>query len=169
MTNIVDLAIMIVRNLATRLRPAVLNAGIVSALESMTREYAQNTDIKCRLHILTRDVPLDEEQSIMVFRIVQESLTNVLRHSGATRVDIYLRRKGDVFELEINDNGDGFEMSNSIRRNSHGIAGMQERALILGGHLDIISEPGGGTILKLRVPLAAPAKGPIPVRLMRPY
>ena len=154
MTNIVDLAIMIVRNLATRLRPAVLNAGIVSALECMTREYSQNTDIKCRLHILTRDVPLNEEQSIMVFRIVQESLTNVLRHSGAARVDIYLRRKGDVFELEVSDNGNGFEMLDSIRRSSYGIAGMQERALILGGRLDIVSEPGGGTVLKLQVPLA---------------
>jgi signal transduction histidine kinase len=160
MTNIVDLAIMIVRNLATRLRPAVLNAGIVSALECMTREYAQNTDIKCRLHIFTHDVPLNEEQSIMVFRIVQESLTNVLRHSGAARVDIYLRRKGDVFELEVSDNGNGFEILDSVRRSSYGIAGMQERALILGGHLDIVSEPGGGTLLKLHVPLTGSLQKP---------
>lgn len=152
MINIIDHATMIVRNIASRLRPVKLHAGIVSALEWLVREFSQDSGINCQLHILTGNIPLDEERTIMVYRIVQESLTNVLRHSGATRVDISLRRKGDVLELEVSDNGKGFDMTQQIPK-SYGIVGMQERALLLGGDLDIVSEPGDGTVLKLRFSL----------------
>ncbi len=153
MVATVDRAIQMVRSLATRLRPAVLNAGIVSALEWLVQEYAESTGIACDLHLPGEDVPLDEDRAMVVFRIVQESLTNVLRHSEASRVDIVIRRDGDCCEVEIRDNGKGFDPDTAGRTNSYGIVGMRERALILKGTLDIFPAPAGGTVLKLRIPI----------------
>lgn len=153
MVATVDRAIQMVRSLATRLRPAVLNAGIVSALEWLVQEYAESTGIACELHVPGDDVPLDEDRAMVVFRIVQESLTNVLRHSEASRVDIVIRRDEGCCEVEIRDNGKGFDPDTAGRTNSYGIVGMRERALILKGSLNIFPAPAGGTVLILRIPI----------------
>ncbi|MFZ2404449.1 MAG: response regulator [Methylobacter sp.] len=154
MVSTADRAILMVRNLATRLRPAVLSAGIVSALDWLVQEYAENTGIVCMLHKPDEDIPLDEDRAMLVFRIVQESLTNALRHSGANRIDITIGDDADMCEVEVRDNGKGFDPDSACKGNSLGIVGMRERALILGGDLDIVSEPGAGTVLTLRIPLA---------------
>ncbi len=153
MVSTIDRAILMVRNLATRLRPAVLRSGIGYALEWLVQEYTQSTGIACELHLPADDIPLDEDRAMMVFRIVQESLTNVLRHSGADRVEITLRNEANICEVEVRDNGKGFDSGSAGRGNSFGIIGMQERALILSGELDISSELEHGTVLKLRIPL----------------
>jgi PAS domain S-box-containing protein len=152
MVRIMDRAILMVRNLATRLRPAVLNMGIVSALKWMVQEYAESTGIACELHVSNEDFPLEEGRAIGVFRIIQESLTNVLRHSGADRVDITLRNEEGVYEVDVRDNGKGFDPARVGRRGSYGIVGMRERTRILKGTLDIMAAEGGGMILKLRIP-----------------
>lgn len=153
MVSTVDRAILMVRNLATRLRPAVLNSGIVYALEWLVQEYAESTGIVCEVHLPANEIPLDEDRAMMVFRIVQEALTNVLRHSGADRVDITLRNEAGVCEVDVRDNGKSFDIRNAGRPNSYGIAGMQERALILKGTLDIAAAETGGTVLKLCIPI----------------
>jgi len=153
MVATVDNAILMTQSLITRLRPAVMNAGIVSALEWLVQEYAESTGIVCNLHVATDDICLDDDKAMAVFRIVQESLTNVLRHSGADRVDITLRRAGDSCELEVLDNGSGFNPDIVDKRHSYGIAGMKERTLILKGTLDIVAAEAGGTLLKLRIPV----------------
>ena len=142
-----------VRNLATRLRPAVLSSGIVYALEWLVQEYAENTGIVCKLHLPAEEISLDEDRAMVVFRIVQESLTNVLRHSCAHRVDITLRSVAGTYEVEIQDNGKGFDPGNINRPNAFGIVGMRERTLILKGTLDIANAEGGGTVLKLGIPI----------------
>ncbi|MFU8789167.1 MAG: PAS domain-containing protein [Methylobacter sp.] len=153
MVGTVDQAILMVRNLATRLRPAVLSSGIAYALEWLVQEYAESTGIVCKLHLPNDEIPLDEDRAIVVFRIVQESLTNVLRHSGADCVDITLRNVVGSCEVEVRDNGKGFDPNRIDRPNSFGIVGMRERALILKGTLDITNGKKGGTVLRLRIPI----------------
>ncbi|MGZ4960520.1 MAG: PAS domain S-box protein [Methylomonas sp.] len=153
MVTTVDRSIRVVRSLTTRLRPAVLSVGIVSALEWVMQEYAESSGIECRLLVSDEDIPLEEDRAIMVFRIVQECLTNVLRHSGASRVEIVLRSEGGVCELEVRDNGTGFDPDSAGRADSYGIVGMRERALILQGNLNIAKAEDGGTILTVHFPL----------------
>lgn len=152
MVTTVDRAISMVRSLATRLRPAVLDAGLGSALEWMVQEFSQSTGIVCDLHRGDEEMPLDVDRAMVVFRIVQESLTNVLRHSGADHVDIVLRRDGDQCEVVVCDNGKGFNPA-SARRDSFGIVGMRERALMLNGNLEISSGKNRGTTLTVRIPV----------------
>lgn len=130
MVGTIDQAILMVRNLATRLRPAVLSAGIVYALEWLVQEYVESTGIVCKLHLPADEIFLDEDRAMVVFRIVQESLTNVLRHSCAHRVDITLRGVEGTCEVEVRDNGKGFDPGNIDRPNAFGIVGMRERALM---------------------------------------
>jgi signal transduction histidine kinase len=157
MVGTVDRAILMVRSLATSLRPAALSGGIVSALEWLVQEYAESTGIICRLHVpADDDIPLDEVRAMVVFRIIQESLTNVLRHSGADCVDITLSSAAGSCEVEVHDNGKGFDPGSAGRVDSYGIIGMQERALILKGSLDIATAEVGGTTLKLRIPINGP-------------
>jgi PAS domain S-box-containing protein len=153
MVGTIDHAILMVRNLASRLRPAVLSAGIVYALEWLLQEYRESTGIICQLHLPEEEICLDEDRSMGVFRIVQESLTNVLRHSGANRVDITLQKVANSCEVKIQDNGKGFDAGKIDRPNAFGIVGMRERALILNGTLEIENVKTGGTLLKLCIPI----------------
>lgn len=151
MLEIVDRAILMVRNIATRLRPAALDAGIVPALEWLVQGYTESTGITCTLQTSSEEIPLNETRALAVFRIVQESLTNALRHSEADCIDITLHHAAGICELEVRDNGKGFDIGDAGRPDSFGIAGMQERALKLNGTLDIVSGKPGGTTLKLRL------------------
>ncbi len=151
--SILDRTIAKVRNLATRLRPVMLNFGIISALAWLVKDYAESTGIVCELHVSVEDIPLDEDRAIVVFRIVQESLTNILRHSGAKHVVISLRNEAGICEVDVQDNGKGFDPADAGKRDSHGIIGMRERALMLNGTLDIVPAKTGGTVLKLRIPI----------------
>ncbi len=153
MVSTLDRAFLVVRNLATRLRPAVLKAGIVYALEWLVEEYAESTGIVCDLHLPADDISLNEDRAMVVFRIVQESLTNVLRHSGADYIEITLRSVVGFCEVEVRDNGKGFDPDSIDRPNAFGIVGMRERALILKGTLDIANAQEGGTVLKLCIPI----------------
>ena len=149
----IDSAISVARGLATSLRPAVLNSGIVCALEWMVEDYAQGSDIDFQLNIATGDFELEESRAVMLFRIVQGCLTNVVRHAKAEIVEISLGIEGDFYTLEVQDNGVGFDPIKSVGRHSYGIVGMKERALLLGCTLGIVSELGVGTRVKLCIPI----------------
>jgi PAS domain S-box-containing protein len=153
MVGTVDSAINVVRNLAAKLRPAALSAGIASALEWLVQEFGDNTELECLLHLPEGEVQLDEERATVVFRIAQESLTNIMRHASASRAIISLRCQDEFCELEVSDDGSGFDPAQIAGQNSFGIIGMRERALMLGGALHIDSSIGRGTVLKLRLPI----------------
>lgn len=153
MVGTVDSAINVVRNLTARLRPAALSAGIVSALEWQVQEFGDHTELECQLHLPEGDIQLDEERATAVFRIAQESLTNILRHAEANRATISLRSLDNICELEVSDDGNGFDPNQVAGQSSFGIIGMRERALMLGGSLQIDSAIGQGTVLKLRIPI----------------
>jgi signal transduction histidine kinase len=97
---------------------------------------------------------LDAERSTAIFRIFQESLTNVARHANASRVEARLEREANQLILEIRDNGRGFDLEEAKAGRSLGLVGMQERALLLNGELKVESVPGTGTTMTLRIPLS---------------
>ncbi|WP_189215339.1 MULTISPECIES: HAMP domain-containing sensor histidine kinase [Streptomyces] len=140
-----------VRRLVRRLRPGVLDdLGLVSALTALTTEYATHTGLRVRRRFDAGLPALDPETELVLYRVAQESLTNVARHADAEHVEVCLRRTGEAVVLEIGDDGRGIEAVGE----GAGIRGMRERALLAGADLDITSAPGAGTRIRLttRVP-----------------
>jgi PAS domain S-box-containing protein len=156
--QLTDRALQVARNVASALRPAALDMGVVSALEWLAGRFSMNTGIQCELSVLERDIQLEENQAVALFRIVQESLTNVSRHAQAHRVDISLIREGDDYVMKVRDNGRGFD-ANMRKAESFGLVGIRERALLLGGTVDIESRPGDGTEVVIRIPVQKVREG----------
>jgi len=150
---LVDRAIGAVRQVAANLRPVELDLGLVSAIEFLCHEFGKHSATVCVLHIADKDISLDEARSTVIFRILQESLTNVARYAAAGQVTVTLGCDGDKLGLEIRDNGQGFDMVAVASRHSLGLLGMRERAIALGGRLDVISAPGQGTMVGVTIPL----------------
>lgn len=152
----VDQVIQIIRSLVSSLRPAVLDMGIAAALEWLVDEYGNRGDVAAHLHVDASCPDLDAQQTGIVFRIVQESLTNVAKHAGANRVDVRLERRGDHCVVMVRDDGCGFDPA-ARAEHSFGLVGMQERAQMLGGQLEIRSTPGVGTMISASFPMAPAA------------
>jgi len=150
--DIVDSTIQSVRDIATALRPAVLDMGITSALEWLVQQFAGHSAIAVSLD-LDDDITLDEARAVVVFRVAQESLTNVARHAQADRVRVSLHRQGDDYRLSIEDDGIGFDTQAVGKPRSFGVLGMQERALTLGGTMQLTSAPQQGTRVDLYIPM----------------
>ena len=133
-------------SLARQLRPAVLDDhGLVAALHSQVREFGERTNIRARFTTKGPIPRLTHEQQLVIYRVTQESLSNVVQHARATRVEVELSFVGRTV-LRISDNGTGFERP---RRGGLGLSGMRERALLTGGQLTIFSSKGNGTRVEL--------------------
>jgi len=150
--GVVDQTLAVVRNVVTSLRPAALDAGIVAALEWLTAEFSRDTGIGCKVCMPSDDLMLRDCCAVALFRIVQEALTNVMRHAAASTVEIELRRAAVHWVVEVRDDGRGFNVA-QIPGRSFGLAGMKERALMLGGELLVVSLPGKGTTIRVRIPI----------------
>ncbi|MBB3060970.1 tetratricopeptide repeat-containing sensor histidine kinase [Microbulbifer rhizosphaerae] len=150
LNQLIDQTISVSRSIAASLRPAQLDMGGSSALEWLVEEFSKKTGIECQLEVDAEDINLSDKYITAIFRILQESLTNVARHALATRVRVSIRFPGQELEMLIEDNGKGFE-SGKAKKHSFGLAGMQERALMLGGELVIDSKPGAGTSIRFKV------------------
>lgn len=159
MKTLVDRAIHGVRGVALNLRPQALDLGLVSAIEWLREEFSKRTDLPCVLHVQDEAIDLDETRSVVVFRIVQESLTNVARYARASRVDIDLCHRGDELQVQVRDDGRGFDVALARTKKSFGLLGMRERANVLGGRLEIHSAIGQGTTVSVVIPLAFADKG----------
>jgi signal transduction histidine kinase len=155
MKSLVDRAITGVRNIAMNLRPEALNMGLVPAMEWLRDEFTKHTGIRCVLAIDEIRVPMDEPRSMLIYRIVQESLTNISRYAHATTVKITLRVTDSIFCLSVQDNGTGFDVQAVQHRKTYGLLGMRERALTLGGDLKIESAAGCGTLIYVEAPMAS--------------
>lgn len=153
MRVLVDRAIQGVRNVATHLRPSALDMGLVPALEWLSGEFHRRVGIPCKLEMGAPSIEVPEHRAIGLFRIVQESLTNVSRYARASSVRISLRQDDQRLVLEVRDDGQGFDVAASAQGGSFGLLGMQERALALGGELTVNSVIDGGTTITARVPL----------------
>ncbi len=152
--QLVDKMIFTVRRIASELRPRTLDdLGLNAALEWQAQEFENRTGIQCHVVLPKEELGLDSERSTAIFRIFQESLTNVARHAGATQVEARLESQGDQVIFVIRDNGKGFDPEQPNARRSFGLVGMQERALLLDGELKIDGGLGSGATMTLRIPL----------------
>jgi PAS domain S-box-containing protein len=151
LTREIDTAIQTVRRIATELRPVILDQyGLAAAVEWQAKEFSRRTGIACECTLeACNEIP--ERLATPVFRILQEGLTNVARHSGATKVEIHLARSGNRLDLEVRDDGKG--LPEGDRPASLGLAGMRERALDAGGQVLVSSVPGQGTLLSASFPI----------------
>jgi signal transduction histidine kinase len=139
-----------VRALVKQLRPPALDGGLAAALEWLASEYIKATGTPCRVDVDTAVDGLGQDAATQVFRVAQESLNNVRRHSHAAHVSMTLRRDAAGWVLTVADDGNGFDPQGE--RSGHGLLGMEERARLLGGSLEIESAPGAGTTVRLRLP-----------------
>lgn len=142
----------LVRDVATALRPPILDAGIASAIEWQARRFEARSGIPCLVQVPEQLPELSDAKAIGLFRVLQEALTNVLRHAQAHTVEIELQVLGGELSLRISDDGRGFD-AGVQRAQSFGLVGMRERVLMLGGRLALDSAPGEGTTLVVRVAL----------------
>ena len=145
--------------LAINLRPASLDhLGLTAALEQLIKAFQQDTHLHIKLKTVgfNEDERLPQEIETTLYRLVQEALTNVVRHARASRVDVVLERREDVMLVIVEDDGRGFDFS-LVKKEGHlGLLGIQERAEMLGGSLTVESKPGTGTTLFVEVPYAHP-------------
>ncbi len=158
-SELVDGSIRKVRQIATELRPGILDGlGLIEAMEWQAQEFNTRTGINCDIRSNVDHVELDEDKSTAIFRVFQESLTNVARHADATRVSTKLRKNARHLILEIRDNGKGIRNSKISDPKSIGLIGMRERALLLRGELKINGVPKKGTTITVKVPLKSMGK-----------
>lgn len=143
----------LVRDVATALRPPILDAGIASAIEWQVRRFEERTQIPCLVEVPENLPRMPDAKAIGLFRILQEALTNVMRHAGAHSVEVRLWQEAGALCLSVGDDGKGFDPAQRRPGQSFGLVGMQERVLMLGGQLRIDSRPGEGTTLCARVTL----------------
>ncbi len=152
MGELVERTIRIVRNVASHLRPAALNFGLVSALEWLVQDFSRHSAIACRFRLEGREPALGDDRATAVFRIVQEALTNVSRHANASHVDVLLCGGGSDdggFYITVCDDGIGFDVTRAAAGGSYGLQGMRERARMIGAQLEITSEEEVGSTVRL--------------------
>ncbi len=149
--GIVDDTIRDVRHMSARLRPIVLDdLGLLPAITSEVRAFKDRTGITCTLVNHVVDLTLDGDVSTAIFRIVQEALTNVARHSGARNAHVEIKREPDGLRIEVRDDGCGIVATRD--GSSLGLVGMKERALLIGAELSVTGGAAGGTVVALRIP-----------------
>ena len=152
----IDETMAVVRRIASELRPSTLDQlGLQAAVECLVQEATQRTGIAITLQA-EEFAKLPDEVASHAFRIIQEALTNVIRHSKATRVDVTVRRLERAIILAVEDNGVGFVPQSLSGLRSLGLVGMRERALACGGTLLIRGSPGEGTAIVVTIPVAGP-------------
>jgi signal transduction histidine kinase len=149
-----DTAITTVQRIATELRPVILDSlGLPAAVEWQMEDFARRTGLTCRTRAPHGDSTLSRECSTAVFRILQESLTNIVRHAHATEIDVQFVEDPDLALLTVADNGRGITATQIAEATSIGLVGMRERAQAFGGTVEIIGAPGAGTTVQVRIPL----------------
>lgn len=153
MKALVDRAIKGVRNIATVLRPEAVNMGLVPAIEWLRDEFLRHNAVRCWVECHGSADPIDDMRAMLIYRILQESLTNISRYAKASEVRILVHFLPREIDVSISDDGCGFDPGEVMIKKTFGLLGMRERALTLGGDLMILSRPGRGTTIAVKVPL----------------
>jgi signal transduction histidine kinase len=154
----IDSTIQTVRRISSELRPGVLDyLGLAAALEWQANEFQNRTGIRCDVHASLREPVLAQELNTTLFRIFQETLTNIIRHAGATRVAVNLKEADGKIFLQVKDNGRGISDAEQTSPGSMGLLGMRERAALLGGDFKITNPPRArGTQVTVSIPVRHP-------------
>lgn len=154
LTDMIDESVESVQKISAKLRPGILDElGLVAAIEWQSEEFEKLTNVKCSLVLPKEELILEKDKSTAIFRIFQEALTNIARHSQATKAQISLLNYQSNIFLEIQDNGKGITQDQIKDFNSLGIHGMEERALVFGGQVYIEAIAGKGTTVKVEIPI----------------
>ncbi|HLG39734.1 MAG TPA: HAMP domain-containing protein [Chitinophagaceae bacterium] len=154
MSAIVDDSVKFIRKLAAELRPSILDdLGLIAALEWQSQEFEKRYGIKVEFQSQLDQLDVSTVVATGLFRMYQESLTNVARHAEAKKVSANLEATKDKICFSISDDGKGFDMNTAGSAKTLGLLGMKERAVVIGGNLEINSEPGKGTTIVIEVPL----------------
>jgi PAS domain S-box-containing protein len=155
MLRLTETTISTVRRISSELRPSVLDdLGLAAAIEWQVQQFQARTGIICRCDCSLENIDLSREQSTAVFRIFQEALTNILRHAQATTVDTTMKAEAGEFVLEIIDNGRGITENEKSGLQSLGLLGMQERAHLIGGKINVTGVEGKGTVITVQIPIS---------------
>lgn len=154
----IDKTIGTVRRIASELRPSILDDfGLIAASEWQAREFQRTSEIKCSFSSDVEDLDLGPDANTAVFRILQEALTNVVRHASASSVSVALSKLPDEVTMTVVDDGKGIDQTIISGGRSLGLIGMRERCRLIGGHLEILDRPSGGTMVELKIPLSGAA------------
>lgn len=154
LAEMLDGTVKTVRRISSELRPSLLDdLGLVAAIDWHLKEFGQRSGIETVFNEPEHDLYIPEKFKTGLYRIFQESLTNVARHSVASAVKVVLQEKDSYLILSIEDNGKGFDMEKAKDRRTLGILGMKERSMMMGGVYEISSQPGKGTIITVSVPV----------------
>lgn len=159
MLVLVDKAIQGVRDVSSNLHPAELDMGIVSAITWLINEFKTRTGVSCNFQLINNLFGVDDAHTLTLFRIVQESLTNIARHAHASHVEITIKKRDEKVCIEVRDDGSGYDMGKVSKTKSFGLMGMKERALDVGGKVDFKSDLGLGTVVFVEVPLSQITSG----------
>lgn len=154
--KLTDTTAAVSRRLIKALRPSILDHGIVPAIQWQLLEFERRFRVRCHFEPPKDEPRLTEEQSVAVFRILQEALNNVAKHSGATQVEVTLFKRIRELTIEIRDNGRGLAAGKAERPGSFGVIGMRERITSLGGWLEIGGAQGEGVSVMIGIPHVAP-------------
>lgn len=151
--NLVDNTIKTARKIMTDLRPEVLDLlGFIETIKQHLNTFQERYKINCTFENSLTNLELDSQQSVALFRIIQEALNNVAKHSKATELRVKLEQKDDKLSLEITDNGIGFDKNQKKNSDSYGLIGMKERVFLLDGELTIVGKKNAGTSVKVVMP-----------------
>jgi len=143
-----------VRKIATELRPGILDElGVAAAIEWVAKDFRKRTGIGCKVTIKAVGKVTDVVHATAIFRIVQEALTNVMRHAAASQVSLSLEKADEALILEVRDNGIGIKEGRVFDAHSFGLTGIRERVLLLGGEAEISGKPGEGTMVRVVLPI----------------
>ncbi|HPR46437.1 MAG TPA: response regulator [Spirochaetota bacterium] len=154
MSDLINGIIETVRRISSDLRPGILDdLGLFPAIEWQSDEFSKRTGIECSVDCNINGMDIDEKISVALFRIFQESLTNIMRHAQATKVNISLKHFNNTLELSVNDNGRGIRQEEIRNSRSFGLIGIRERAFSCGGDVVISGGTPGGTEVKVTIPL----------------
>ncbi|MBA7662322.1 hypothetical protein ES703_70350 [subsurface metagenome] len=154
MSELIDMMIQTVKRISTELRPGVLDdLGLTVAIEWQAEEFQKLTGIKCEFSSSPKDIVLDQDRSTAIFRIFQETLTNIFRHANATKVEVSLEEVAGKVALTVIDNGRGITEKQIYDSKAFGLIGIRERVRFLEGEVKISGTTGRGTIVRVGIPL----------------
>ena len=152
--KLLDEAVKTIRRISTELRPSILDdLGLIAAMEWQSHEFQMRSGIHTEFKSPMDEVSVPKNIATSLFRIYQESLTNVARHAEAHKISSQLQLNNNHLVLKITDNGKGFEVNKITTKKTLGLLGMKERTMMMGGKYEIISAPGKGTTVMVTVPL----------------
>ena len=153
MMDLTDSIIKVVRRIASELRPSVLDdLGLIAAMEWQLQEFQNRSGIQCTFTSYIEEVVLDKKDTITLFRILQETLTNVARHAAASQVKVLLEKEKDFIHMQVQDNGRGITEKEAGGFSSLGLLGIRERVALQSGDVQIRGIPGKGTTIEIRLP-----------------